>query len=596
MRSVVLCALLAPALVFAQVPAKLGYQGLLLKADGQPEVGVVAVTFSVYSAATGGTPLWSEPQQIALTNGFYATFLGDVTPIPSSAFSGPERFLELSIGGSALTPRQRVGSVAYALMATDARNVVGGTVDASSVKVAGTTVIDGTGKLVGPAAYAAGSGLSLAGNSFSLLSSCASGQVLQWNGTDWACATVGGSNYTPGPGLVLNGDQFSMMPCAAGQVLQHDGSTWACATPPSPAAYSASLNGGLTLLTGNQFSLLTSCTSGQALAWNGTSWGCSTPTTGGVTGSGAAGEMTYWTGAGTIGGNASFVWDNAYQRLGVGTNAPQATASVTGQASFTGAGLVSASSSVSSTTLSGAGTAFLTEIGSGTAPAGTVVTTTGTCTGTGQTRLVTNVTGANALTVDNPWTTDIVNCNYTVGRLVTQLQSATGAPALTSLANGRVGIGTATPQAPLDVSGAANVSGQLIRAIARTQGYISDSTDNGLLTGRSLSFAKQLGSTGLRVTWSDNFRVTVNNNACRWEVLFNGASCTNPGALVFDKYEGNTSSNRHDPNTVVATCFGRAAGSVTITTRVGPVPGYTGPDCHTGWASGLFSIEVEEVY
>jgi hypothetical protein len=97
------------------------------------------------------------------------------------------------------------------------------------------------------------------------------------------------------------------------------------------------------------------------------------------------------------------------------------------------------------------------------------------------------------------------------------------------------------------------------------------------------------------VTWSDNFRVTINDKACRWEVLFNGASCTSPGALFFDKYEGGTSSNRHDPSSFTGTCLNVPAGNVTVATRVGPVPGYTGVDCYTGWNSQLFSIEVEEV-
>jgi len=134
-----------------------------------------------------------------------------------------------------------------------------------------------------------------------------------------------------------------------------------------------------------------------------------------------------------------------------------------------------------------------------------------------------------------------------------------------------------------------------IRKLVRVQGYISDSTDNGLLSGRSLTYPKLGRATGLRVTWSDNFRVTGTNLACRWEVLFNGAVCTSPGALVFDKYEGNTGSNRHDPSSFVGTCFGLAPGNVTVTTRVYPTPGYTGSDCHTGWNFQLFSIEAEEV-
>jgi hypothetical protein len=133
------------------------------------------------------------------------------------------------------------------------------------------------------------------------------------------------------------------------------------------------------------------------------------------------------------------------------------------------------------------------------------------------------------------------------------------------------------------------------RRIGRWQGYGTDNTDNGVLAGRTVTFPKRAASTGLRVVWSDNFRVSTNNTACRWQVAFNGAACTNPGALAFDKYEGGTASNRHDPATVVGTCFGLAAGQVVITTRVGPTPGYAVADCATGWNNQLVSLEVEEV-
>jgi hypothetical protein len=145
------------------------------------------------------------------------------------------------------------------------------------------------------------------------------------------------------------------------------------------------------------------------------------------------------------------------------------------------------------------------------------------------------------------------------------------------------------------ILGLARQQDSFLRRIGRWQGYAISETDNGVLAGRTVTFLKRAAPTGLRVVWSDNFRVRITNAACRWEVLFNGAACTNPGGLVFDKYEGNTASNRHDPATVVGTCFGLPAGPVVITTRVGPTPGYGAVDCYTGWAIQLVSLEVEEV-
>ncbi len=150
-------ALALPALAAAQVPEKLGYQGRLLKADGSPETGIQKLTFSLFANETGApgeTPLWTEEQSVPLSDGYYATFLGEVKPL-GNAFDGSDRFLELAVSGSPLSPRQRVSSVPYALVCTDARNLKGGTVNASSISVAGggsisiggTSVFDSSGQL-----------------------------------------------------------------------------------------------------------------------------------------------------------------------------------------------------------------------------------------------------------------------------------------------------------------------------------------------------------------------------------------------------------------------------------------------------------------
>ena len=55
----------------AAAPGALGYPGRLLNADGAPSTGIVSLAFSVWDAPSGGTQLWSEGQQIGLTDGFY---------------------------------------------------------------------------------------------------------------------------------------------------------------------------------------------------------------------------------------------------------------------------------------------------------------------------------------------------------------------------------------------------------------------------------------------------------------------------------------------------------------------------------------------
>jgi hypothetical protein len=70
-----------------------------------------------------------------------------VTPLPGAVFDGSDRWLEVSVNGSAMTPRQRIGSVAYAIVAGTARNVAGGKVEAESLNVGGRPLIDSSGKL-----------------------------------------------------------------------------------------------------------------------------------------------------------------------------------------------------------------------------------------------------------------------------------------------------------------------------------------------------------------------------------------------------------------------------------------------------------------
>lgn len=152
----ILVQLLAPALTLAQAPQVLSYQGRLLKSDGTPEVGPVSVKFSLYHSATGGSAVWSETQSVGLTDGFFAAYLGDASSL-AGVMDGSEMWLEMSVGGEAMTPRQRLASAPYALTCSAAQNLKGGSVDATSIAVKGTTVIDGSGKWVGPATGLVGS-------------------------------------------------------------------------------------------------------------------------------------------------------------------------------------------------------------------------------------------------------------------------------------------------------------------------------------------------------------------------------------------------------------------------------------------------------
>lgn len=225
---------------WAQAPGTLGYQGRLYTASGEPQSGVASIRFSIHSAPTGGTELWNEMHSVGLSEGFYSVFLGDSTPLSNSVFDGSERYLELSVGGVALTPRQRIASVAYARSCTTAQSVASsGVINAGGLQVGGAMVVDSSGKIVvsalppniasntsGTSSGFTGmlSGEVTGGQSSTVVSqvqgiavsqvsppSLSSGMVLRYNGSQWATApltvadvragTAGGSITMP-PGYV----------------------------------------------------------------------------------------------------------------------------------------------------------------------------------------------------------------------------------------------------------------------------------------------------------------------------------------------------------------------------------------------------------
>ena len=108
----------------AGVPQLLNYQGKLNGADGAPIEGKVTVGFGFYKASADGIPLYSEQQTVLCAKGIFHVLIGNGSN-PQGAFSdiyaGDSVYLEITVdpGGvaQALSPRQRIGSVVFALKA-----------------------------------------------------------------------------------------------------------------------------------------------------------------------------------------------------------------------------------------------------------------------------------------------------------------------------------------------------------------------------------------------------------------------------------------------------------------------------------------------
>lgn len=100
------------------VPGLINYQGRLMDGTGAPITDAsVPMTFMLWDDPLAGSSLWSESQAVAVSGGLYSVLRGDSVPIPASILSGQTVYLEVSVFGETLSPRQRLTSVPYALRA-----------------------------------------------------------------------------------------------------------------------------------------------------------------------------------------------------------------------------------------------------------------------------------------------------------------------------------------------------------------------------------------------------------------------------------------------------------------------------------------------
>lgn len=118
----------------ADAPALMPTQGLLLDNAGLPvSDGQYYVTFSLYGAATGGAPLWSESWPppgvdcatagacVATQGGAFAILMGSHVPLPPAIFgTSPQLWLGIKVEQDPELPRSRVATSAYAFRAMTA--------------------------------------------------------------------------------------------------------------------------------------------------------------------------------------------------------------------------------------------------------------------------------------------------------------------------------------------------------------------------------------------------------------------------------------------------------------------------------------------
>ncbi|MBM4388305.1 MAG: hypothetical protein FJ088_11235 [Deltaproteobacteria bacterium] len=108
---------------FADVPGEIAFQGFLADADGNPVAGTVQMGFELFDAPVEGSSLWSETQDVSVSNGLFNLFLGAVNPINPLLFDGNSLFLEVKIDNEAMDARLEIASTAYCFTAQTALNV-----------------------------------------------------------------------------------------------------------------------------------------------------------------------------------------------------------------------------------------------------------------------------------------------------------------------------------------------------------------------------------------------------------------------------------------------------------------------------------------
>jgi len=130
----------------AQIPELLHYQGRLVDGGGVVN-GNAQMSFTLFTSVTGGTALYQELQTVPVVDGLYSVSIGASNSTPNalaSVFTNHTVYLEVSVNGSTLSPRERIAATSYALLS---RSVTTGAITTAMLangSVTGAKIVDGT--------------------------------------------------------------------------------------------------------------------------------------------------------------------------------------------------------------------------------------------------------------------------------------------------------------------------------------------------------------------------------------------------------------------------------------------------------------------
>jgi len=115
----ILLILIASSLL-ADVTPMMNYQGILTDDTGQPVADdIYEIVFRIYTQETGGSPVWSETQNVSTTDGIFHVLLGSLNPITN--FPSDNAWLAMRVESNPeMLPRKRIASVGYSFISEEA--------------------------------------------------------------------------------------------------------------------------------------------------------------------------------------------------------------------------------------------------------------------------------------------------------------------------------------------------------------------------------------------------------------------------------------------------------------------------------------------